>query len=120
MREIIYHRKPLTEKPRQWDLSDMIRLEAVDEPLTGPNAKFDVFLLVHGQWERKQRIEFHHGPLGPQHLASDAQPLGINEETLLAVLIDRLKLKGTANEVLRCLACCEKALIWLNREVVNV
>ena len=73
MREISKHRNGSK-------LNDSLRVEAHEG-----NEKYTIFVKSHGEWQPKFKIEFQH--LEPV----EAGPVGVSEEAILAILVDRLQ-----------------------------
>lgn len=73
MREITTHRDGA-------HLNDLLRVEAHEG-----NEKYTVFVKSHGEWQPKLKIEFQVTE------PAEGGPVGVSEEVLLAVLLDRLQ-----------------------------
>lgn len=130
MREITTHRifekndKSELVSDKHETLSDLIRIEVGDEPRDGPAVRQNVsyhFWLKHGTWERGGSLRFNGNPLKERTSQGDdisRPPTGINDEVLLAIIIDRLEVqqKGPNRQDQNdaALVSLREALNWLH------
>jgi hypothetical protein len=95
-------------------LNDAITIEADDRDQNGGSHRYDLrWMDPHGDYQSSQGIKFQQGPL------KEAGYTGITDETLVAIVIDRLE--GFNTGPFRCrenslaITKLEEAMYWLRR-----